>query len=142
MTVVRLANKGQLAMLEAMADPEPEDKGGRGKTSAKFAGVSKASYLGMARTVLRDSREIAGQVIDGTLALYKAFEALDRSGASFVPGRFYLAKTTCPKGHPYAGSNLYINPRGHRECRACRAARVAAFYRNRESTYSMQSTAE
>jgi hypothetical protein len=26
----------------------------------------------------------------------------------------------CPKGHPYFGANLYINPRGDRECRRCR----------------------
>ncbi len=29
--------------------------------------------------------------------------------------------THCPKGHPYSGSNLYINPRGDRECRTCRS---------------------
>ncbi len=28
--------------------------------------------------------------------------------------------THCPKGHPYSGPNLYINPRGDRECRNCR----------------------
>jgi len=27
--------------------------------------------------------------------------------------------THCPKGHPYSGSNLYVKPNGHRECRAC-----------------------
>lgn len=26
----------------------------------------------------------------------------------------------CKKGHPYAGSNLYITPTGKRDCRACR----------------------
>lgn len=29
------------------------------------------------------------------------------------------AITHCPKGHPYAGANLYINVRGARSCRQC-----------------------
>lgn len=32
-------------------------------------------------------------------------------------------KTHCPYGHPYAGDNLKIDKRGHRECRACRRKR-------------------
>lgn len=28
-------------------------------------------------------------------------------------------KTRCPKGHPYAGGNLYVNPKGQRICRLC-----------------------
>lgn len=40
-----------------------------------------------------------------------------RRGASFsVENR---AKTSCPSGHPYSGDNLYVNPNGRRECRAC-----------------------
>ncbi|WBB73252.1 HNH endonuclease signature motif containing protein [Micromonospora sp. WMMD1128] len=36
------------------------------------------------------------------------------------------AKTHCPKGHPYAGGNLYISPNGARRCQACaRLARAA-----------------
>lgn len=31
------------------------------------------------------------------------------------------AKPGCPKGHPYAGGNLYITKAGHRSCRACKA---------------------
>lgn len=27
--------------------------------------------------------------------------------------------TACPRGHPYAGANLYVNPQGWRSCRAC-----------------------
>jgi len=35
-----------------------------------------------------------------------------------------VKKTHCPKGHPYAGENLYIQPRtGKRFCRACAHAR-------------------
>lgn len=32
-------------------------------------------------------------------------------------------KTHCPKGHPYAGPNLYVTPKGHRRCRTCARAR-------------------
>src|SRR6188474_1286654 len=28
-------------------------------------------------------------------------------------------KTHCPQGHPYAGENLYVNPRGKRLCKIC-----------------------
>ena len=35
------------------------------------------------------------------------------------------AKTECKHGHPLSGPNLYICPRGKRECRKCRAAAVA-----------------
>jgi hypothetical protein len=30
-------------------------------------------------------------------------------------------KSHCPLGHPYDPENTYVNPRGHRYCRACRA---------------------
>jgi len=33
-------------------------------------------------------------------------------------------KTQCPQGHPYDEDNTYINPRGHRDCRACRREAV------------------
>jgi len=32
-------------------------------------------------------------------------------------------RTHCPHGHPYAGDNLYVSPRGARFCRACLRAR-------------------
>ena len=32
-------------------------------------------------------------------------------------------KTRCPHGHPYSGDNLYVTPRGHRECVTCRKTR-------------------
>lgn len=28
-------------------------------------------------------------------------------------------KTHCPQGHPYSGDNLYLSPRGNRQCREC-----------------------
>ena len=34
-------------------------------------------------------------------------------------------KSHCPQGHPYAGSNLYIDPRGGWKCRECKRQRHA-----------------
>lgn len=34
-----------------------------------------------------------------------------------------VKKATCPRGHPMAGANLYVTPRGMRQCVACRQAR-------------------
>ena len=39
-----------------------------------------------------------------------------------------LAKTHCPKGHPYSGGNLYVAPDGHRDCITCQRARVRNWY--------------
>ena len=41
--------------------------------------------------------------------------------------REHTPKTHCPQGHELAGENLYIRPDGYRECRTCRADRVAKF---------------
>lgn len=35
---------------------------------------------------------------------------------------YQLAKTHCPKGHPYDKENTYILPNGGRDCRECRKA--------------------
>jgi hypothetical protein len=37
--------------------------------------------------------------------------------------------THCPKGHPYSGDNLYIDPDGARRCVACRKESVARYWR-------------
>jgi hypothetical protein len=42
------------------------------------------------------------------------------AGATGAAGQ--LAKTHCPKGHPYSGENLYVTPEGKRACKTCRAA--------------------
>lgn len=34
-------------------------------------------------------------------------------------GEYLRMKTHCPQGHPYAGSNLRLNKKGARCCRAC-----------------------
>lgn len=41
-------------------------------------------------------------------------------------GAYLAARTHCPRGHEYAGDNLYIRPDGRgRECRACHSQRQA-----------------
>jgi hypothetical protein len=51
-------------------------------------------------------------------------ENLRRGAGGAIGGRANgaqeRAKTHCPKGHAYAGENLYTYPDGRRECRACR----------------------
>lgn len=43
----------------------------------------------------------------------------------------FAAKTHCPQGHPYSGSNLYMH-RGGRHCSECMRSRaLAAYYRKR-----------
>lgn len=44
-----------------------------------------------------------------------------------------IAKTHCPQGHPYAGSNLEISPSNSRLCRTCRAAASAAQHARRKA---------
>ncbi len=57
-------------------------------------------------------------------------ENVRRGMVSKVNGAINRAKTHCPKGHPYTGDNLYINPRGSRNCRTCRRE-IARFERKR-----------
>ncbi len=44
--------------------------------------------------------------------------------------------TTCPKGHPYSGPNLYVDPRGHRQCKACRRVQFQAWKERQPSDAS------
>jgi hypothetical protein len=37
-------------------------------------------------------------------------------------------KTTCKQGHPWAEDNIYVDPRGHRHCKACHNQRTLARY--------------
>lgn len=48
-----------------------------------------------------------------------------RRGEGFA-GR-NIRKTECKAGHPLSGTNLYVDPKGRRQCRACRAAQTKAF---------------
>ena len=36
------------------------------------------------------------------------------------PHRLSGSVLFCPQGHPYEGDNLYLRPRGYKECRICR----------------------
>jgi hypothetical protein len=40
-----------------------------------------------------------------------------------------VALTHCPKNHPYSGDNLYIDPRGDRQCKECRREAYRRWYR-------------
>lgn len=43
--------------------------------------------------------------------------------------RVFEHKSHCPKGHPYSGPNLYVNPRtGTRHCRACTLVATRRWY--------------
>lgn len=42
------------------------------------------------------------------------------------------AKTHCPRGHEYAGANLWVEKDGHRHCRACVRIRNRAQYARRK----------
>jgi len=47
-------------------------------------------------------------------------ENIHRGLTGIASGEKQRAKTHCPRGHPYSGDNLYINPRSNgRCCRAC-----------------------
>lgn len=41
-------------------------------------------------------------------------------------GQLNAAKTHCPRGHPYSGSNLITQSNGRRRCRQCNAEQTAA----------------
>jgi len=44
-----------------------------------------------------------------------------------------LVKTHCPQGHPLSGENLYVTPRGGRDCRECIKRRGAEAYARRKN---------
>lgn len=46
-------------------------------------------------------------------------------------GAHWAAKTHCPQGHRYDEVNTYVNPKGRRECRACRHAAQVRFHAKR-----------
>ncbi len=49
------------------------------------------------------------------------------------PSAQHAKKTHCPRGHPYAGDNLYVARRGNRGCRTCQRARYLELYSKKES---------
>lgn len=38
-----------------------------------------------------------------------------------------IPKTHCQRGHAFEGDNVFINPKGNRECKACRAAAMRRY---------------
>jgi hypothetical protein len=40
-------------------------------------------------------------------------------------------KTHCKRGHPLSGDNLYVQPRGYRNCRTCKQAQQRRLYAER-----------
>ena len=42
---------------------------------------------------------------------------------------FYGLKTHCIYEHPYSGDNLYITPKGHRQCRLCKQKAMERYYK-------------
>jgi hypothetical protein len=48
-----------------------------------------------------------------------AAENIRRGLRPTTNGDHQRAKTHCPRGHPYAGDNLYVSPDGKRSCRIC-----------------------
>lgn len=46
----------------------------------------------------------------------------------------HAARTHCPRGHAYAGRNLYVNPQGSRECRTCNGENTRR-YRQRKAQW-------
>lgn len=49
------------------------------------------------------------------------------------------ARTThCTHGHELVGANLYVDPKGRRQCRACRRASMLAFKQRNPDYYSAE----
>lgn len=44
-----------------------------------------------------------------------------RGLGAVVAGLMQSNKKRCPKGHRYFGKNIYLDPRGFRQCRKCRS---------------------
>jgi hypothetical protein len=58
----------------------------------------------------------------------EAVTSRENTMRGFGPSARAARVTHCPHGHPYAGANLAIDPRGHRRCRACARRRRSERY--------------
>lgn len=68
---------------------------------------------------------------DGRLEQFRKLALANQIKAVSAAAKIRRSITRCPKGHPYLGHNLYINPKGARSCRQClndykRAKRLAS----------------
>lgn len=50
-----------------------------------------------------------------------------RGRLSSVAGSDHREKVKCPAGHAYDQANTYVDPKGHRHCRTCGAARARSY---------------
>jgi hypothetical protein len=48
-------------------------------------------------------------------------------------GTFNRSKSSCPKGHPYLGSNLLLRSSGRRRCRTCHAEELRRYREQRRA---------
>lgn len=54
------------------------------------------------------------------------YENQRRSGKPLKPLRGWdVEHDTCPHGHPWTAENIYISPRGHKNCRICARKRTS-----------------
>lgn len=58
---------------------------------------------------------------------------VERGDLKFVSGKKAKLITHCPKGHEYAGDNLYIHPKGYRYCKACAREQKRKSYLKRKN---------
>ena len=54
-----------------------------------------------------------------------------------VGNRVRHKKAMCPKGHPYAGDNLYLTPEGYRICKKCRRDGMRRYHRRVREDYNL-----
>jgi hypothetical protein len=80
----------QRAMAEAMIRPEPQTKGGRGKTSTDSSGFR--ARVREARAILRYSPELAQAVVRGDKPLHAALAEARQSQGNVLNARSRLAK--------------------------------------------------
>jgi hypothetical protein len=104
------------------------------RSSNGYGKVSSGGRSSYAHRVAHEA--LVGPIAEGMTLdhLCRVRHCVRPDHAEQVPNRENLRRGTSPtaengrkthcarEGHPLSGDNLYVNPRGERECRACRAA--------------------
>ena len=134
-------------ILEANSIPEPNSGCWlwTGYTQDDGYGLVRHGTRGPGIRAHRLSLQIAtGQSGDGLLACHRCDmpscvnpshlfwgsvrdNARDASAKGRLCNKINLAKTACPRGHPYSPENTYVNPNGSRVCRTCASAARSAY---------------